>query len=358
MAIVSDALVQHGGAERVVEAIAEAFPKAPIFALVYSADRGPAGLRPRVRPSWLQRAPFVETQHRKYLPLYASAIESFELGNYDVIVSSHHSVAKGVLRNADQVHVCYCHTPMRVLWERSAEELRTLPAPVRPLAAAYLSRLRVWDYAAAGRVDTFVANSTVTKNRIAKHYHRESTLLAPPIDIERFTPATSADGAGGYYLVAARNVPYKRVDIAVAAAKIAGVPLVVCGGDHPSAQNVPGVRSLGIVDDHQLRTLMREARALLFPQLEDFGMTPLEMNACGRPTIAYGAGGALETVIGGETGILVSEQTPEAFAAAIHRFETMRFAPEVLRAHAERFSRSAFIENMRAIVLDSWRAAG
>ncbi len=355
VAIVSDALVQRGGAERVVEAMARAFPDAPIYALLYSAEHGPGSLRERVRPSWLQRAPLAATKHRYYLPFYASAIESFSLDAYDVIVSSHHSVAKGVLRNADQVHVSYCHTPMRALWERSAEELATLPVPVRPLAAAVLSRLRVWDYAAAARVDRFVANSRVTQKRIQKHYGRGSDVLFPPIDVARFTPAASEE-SGTYFLIASRNVPYKRVDVAVAAARLANVPLVVCGGEHPSATNVPGVTSLGIVDDVRLRELMRGARALLFPQIEDFGMTPLEMNACGRPTIAYGVGGALETVIDGVTGLLVPEQTPEAFAHAIAVFDTMRFAPDKLRAHAESFSQDAFVANLRAIIGEEWSA--
>jgi glycosyltransferase involved in cell wall biosynthesis len=357
VAIVSDPLVQRGGAERVVEAMAAAFPDAPIYTIVYSAERGPASLAARIRTSYVQRLPGAARRHRAFLPFFPSAIESFDLSSYDVIVSSHHTVAKGLLRGANQVHVCYCHTPMRALWERSAAELQTLAPLARPAASLLLARLRVWDLAAASRVDTFVANSAVTQARIAKHYRRSSTVLHPPIDVARFTPsngvARSVD-TEPYYLVASRAVPYKRVDVAVAAALAAGRRVIVAGGEHPGLPNDPNVVALGVVDDARLIDLMRGARALLFPQYEDFGMTPLEMNACGTPTIAYGAGGALETVVDGETGVLVPEQTVEAFVAGIRRAESLRFDPAVLRTHAESFSQARFIERLRAIVDEAW----
>jgi glycosyltransferase involved in cell wall biosynthesis len=347
VAIVSDPLVQRGGAERVVETIASAFPDAPIFAILYSAKTGPASLASRVVPSFLQKIPGAVSRHRMFLPLYPLAIESFDLSGFDVIISSHHTAGKGVLRSAGQRHICYCHTPMRAVWERPHEELRTLPAIARPGAALMMHKFRAWDTNAALRVDEFVANSAVTQQRIAKHYGRFSTLLPPPIDTVRFTPGTSAPQ--DYYLVASRNVPYKRIDIAVAATALANRRLVITGSASRNFE-APHVAQLGHVGDAELLEIMRGAKALLFPGFEDFGMTPVEMMACGRPVIAYGAGGALETVRDGVTGLLVAEQTPEAFARAIAQFERTTFDVTAIRRHAEKYSSERFVSALLRIV--------
>jgi len=351
VAIVSDALVQRGGGERVVEALSEAFPDAPIFALLYSAETGPASLEGKVRASWLNDIPSATKRHRLFLPLYRQAIESFDLSDFDVIVSSHHTVGKGALTRADQLHVCYCHTPMRALWERPAAELATLPQLVRPVAAALLSHLRAWDVVTANRVQHYVANSTTTQRRIATYYRRESTIIFPPIETDFFTPGGAVED---YYLVASRPVPYKRVDIAIAATRKLGRRLKIVGGQHTVKDAGPHVELLGIVSDEELRALMRGARALLFPQNEDFGMTPLEVNACGRPVIAYGAGGALDTVIDGSTGIFAREQSVESFVEAIERFEKTQFDERVLRNHALRFSPDVFTNQIRKLVEDEW----
>ena len=353
IAIVSDPLVQRGGAERVVESLASAFSSAPIFALLYSAETGPAKLAKRTRSSWLGRIPFATRRHRGLFPLYRTAIEDFDVSPYDIIISSHHTVAKSVLTRSDQLHICYCHTPMRALWERTVEELATLPGPLRPFVAALFSHLRVWDVVSANRVQYFIANSTTTQRRIATYYRRESEVLFPPIETDIFTPG---DGTvGNYYLVASRPVPYKRIDIAIAATAALGRKLIIVGGK--SLKNPPpNVEALGHVTDEQLRDLMRSAKALLFPQYEDFGMTPLEVNACGRPVIAYGAGGALDTVVDGETGVLAAEQTVPSFIAAIERFERLEFDPARIRAHALRFSRDRFEQRMKEIVSAAWEA--
>jgi glycosyltransferase involved in cell wall biosynthesis len=356
IAIVSDPLVQRGGAEKCVEALAEAFPDAPVYAVLYSARYGPEQLAARVTSSWLGKLPQAERRHRLLLPLYRAAIESFDLSAYDVIVSSHHSVGKNLLRRAEQVHVCYCHTPMRALWERPFDEVRTQPAPLRPLVHHLLSSLRVWDYTGAARVDAFVANSETTRLRIAKHYGRDSVVVNPPIDVDRFTPGGAV---GDYYLVASRHVPYKRVDLAVAAAARAGRRLIVVGaGARARELRAPGVEILGHVEDAKLLALMRSARALLFPGLEDFGMTPVEMMACGRPVIAYDAGGAKETVVDGVNGVLVPEQSVDAFVAGIERCEAMTFDPAQIRRSAEGFSRPRYIEAMRRIVAEQWDRRG
>lgn len=348
-------MTQRGGAERVNEAIAEIFPDAPIFSILYSAQKGPASLASRVTQSPLRHIPGAIRRHRWFFPLFPGAIESFDLSDFDVIISSHHTAAKGILRTASQLHICYCHTPMRALWERSHAEVQTLPGLIRPLIGAMMGRFRVWDYSCAARVDHFVANSFVTQQRIRKHYGRDSVVITPPIDVERFTPGGET---GDYYLVVSRPVPYKRIDIAISAARRAGRKLIVTGGYVGSKEEAGDVEFRGHVSDEELVRLMRGARALLFPQYEDFGMTPLEVNACGVPVIAYGAGGALETVVDGKTGILVPEQSVEAFAAAIERFERMRFDSQAIRRHAELFSKANFARRFRDFVLNCYDLAG
>jgi glycosyltransferase involved in cell wall biosynthesis len=351
VAIVSDPLVQRGGAERVVEALAEAFPSAPIFALLFSEESGPSSLAPRVRSSWLNGVPGALKNHRLFLPLYRSAIESIDVSAFDIIVSSHHTVAKAVLTRADQLHVCYCHTPMRAMWERPMEEVATMPKVVRPAASALLSHLRVWDAVAANRVTRFVANSTTTQRRIAAYYRRESDLLFPPIDTERFTLGGTV---GDYYLFASRAVPYKRVDLAIAATEALGRRLKIVGGRHSISRAPAHVELLGRVTDQDLCHLMRGTRGLLFPQLEDFGMVPLEVNACGSPVVAFGAGGALDTVIDGVTGVLAPEQNVESFVSAMQRLENIGFDAQALRNHALRFSRDRFVNSIRDIVAEAW----
>jgi glycosyltransferase involved in cell wall biosynthesis len=356
VAIVSDPLVQRGGAERCVEVMAETFPDAPIFALLYSSATGPASLAPRIIPSSLQRLPGATRRHRWLLPFYPAAMESFDLSDYDVILSSHHTAAKGILRTADQLHLCYCHTPMRALWERSFDEIRSLPGFARPFATATLRSLRAWDYATAARVDTFIANSNTVRRRIAKHYGRDSTILHPPIDVDRFRPSGEREESD-YYLVASRLVPYKRVDLAVAATAALGRRLVVVGGG-PGESAVRGAAHVdyrGHVSDGELLNLMRGARALIFPAYEDFGMAPVEMMACGRPVVAYGAGGVAETVIDGVTGVFAAEQTVDSFVDALKRFERTSFDRGRIRVHAENFSQQRFQDALRSLVSDAFQ---
>jgi len=348
VAIVSDALFQSGGAERVVEVIAEAFPHAPIYTILYDAERGPRSIEHRIVESWLRLIPGAARHARALLPLYPNAVESFDLRGYDIIISSHHTLAKGLLRTADQMHICYCHTPMRALWELPHEEIKRAPLALRPFVQFLLHNLRNWDFATASRVDQFIANSEVTAARIAKHYRRDSSVLYPPIDTDRFTPGGRA---GDYYLVAARNVPYKRIDLAIAAAERLGRRLVVTGdGSSRLARSSSFVTFAGKVSDTKLVALMQGARALMFPQQEDFGMTVLEMNACGRPVIAYGKGGALETIVDGKTGVIFTEQTVDSLVAAIERFESLAFDSQRIRRHAEGFSKQRFIESLRLLV--------
>jgi glycosyltransferase involved in cell wall biosynthesis len=351
VAIVSDPIVQCGGAERVVGVLAEAFPEAPIYCVLYSRRHGPRSLEGRIVQSWLSRLPNADRYFRALLPLYPLAIEGFNLTGYDVIVSSHHTLAKGLMRTSDQKHICYCHTPMRSLWERPHEEIDRAPRVLRPFVRAFLWGLRTWDAATALRVDCFIANSALTSERIARHYRRDSVILNPPIDTTRFTPHHGP--VADYYLVAARNVPYKRLDLAIAAAERLQRRLIVVGeGTDRLARASRFVTYFGRVSEGKLIDLMRSARALLFPQVEDFGMTVLEMNACGRPVIAYGAGGALETVVDGVTGIVFDEQSIAGLIAGIERFEALSFDAKSIRRHAEYFSKQRFTEAIRRIVDD------
>jgi glycosyltransferase involved in cell wall biosynthesis len=360
VAIVSDPLVQRGGAEKVVaDVIAEIFPDAPIYTILYSASTGPPQIAHRVIPSALQRIPGAARRHRWLLPLYPSAVESMDLRGFDLIVSSHHSAAKGILRTSEQRHICYCHTPMRALWERTFEELNDLPAVIRPFAARSLSRLREWDYATAARVDMFLANSETTRERIFRHYGRESRIVYPAIDVDRFSRDESVP-VGDYYLFASRLVQYKRVDLAITAAARLGRRLIVVGtGPEKARVQNADVEYLGHITDDRLIELIRGCRALIFPGFEDFGMTPVEVMSCGRPVIAFGKGGALETVIDGITGVFASEQTVDAFVDAILRFESLTFdgARIALRARDFAFARfkDAMLEAVDEVMSDSRR---
>jgi glycosyltransferase involved in cell wall biosynthesis len=353
VAIVSDPLVQRGGAEKIVaDVLARIFPDAPIHALLYSSTTGPPQIAHRVIPSGLQRIPGATKRHRWLLPLYPAAIESIDLRAYDVIISSHHTAAKGILRSSTQRHICYCHTPMRALWERTWEELHELPALARPIAARSFAALREWDYVTAGRVDLFLANSATTRDRILRHYRRDSRIVYPAIDTSQFV-TDGVTAVEDYYLVASRLVPYKRVDLAIAATARLNRRLVVVGtGPDKTGLAEKHVEYRGHVPDAELISLMRGARALLFPGFEDFGMTPVEMMACGRPVIAYGKGGALETVVDGVTGVFAAAQTPESFADAILRCEALSFDSRRIAEHAQTFSYARFEEAIQAAVTE------
>ena len=344
-------MVVLGGAERLVEALADAFPEAPIYTLLYDAKRGPAKLQHRVIQSFLSRFPGSTHYAKALLPFYPAAVESFDLSAYDVIVSSSHTLAKGALRTSDQLHICYCHTPMRAIWERTHAEVNGVPGILRPLLRNFFLKLRLWDFASSARVDHFIANSKITQKRIATHYRRESTIITPPIDTEHFRPGTGLS-SDDYYLVAARNVPYKRIDLAIAAAERLGRKLIVVGeGTLRFAGQSEWVSALGKTDEEHFLSLLQGARALIAPQLEDFGMAMLEANACGRPVIAYGRGGAYETQIDGKTGVLFETQSVDGLVAAIKRFEETQFDHQWIRAYAERFSKQNFISAVRDFVI-------
>jgi glycosyltransferase involved in cell wall biosynthesis len=366
VALVHYWLVTHRGGERVIEALAEMFPKADIFTLVYDDSGTSAIIRQHpIHTSFIQKLPFARRLYRAYLPLFPLALEQFDLRGYDLVISSESGPAKGVLTDPETCHICYCHTPMRYVWNLY-HDYREGAGPLTRLAMPLLMHyLRQWDQASAGRVDYFVANSWNTARRVRRYFGREACVIYPPVDTQQFSPSSSL---GSYYLAVAEMVPYKRIDLAVEAFNRLGRRLLVVG-DGPKLRRwrrlaKPNVEFLGRLESADLARLYASCRALIFPGEEDFGIIPLEAQACGRPVIAYRRGGSLETVIGYEgngsrdpeacTGLLFPAQTVQALVQAVQLFESVegRFDPAFIRAHAERFDKARFKAEMQAFVTE------
>jgi len=353
VAIVHDWLTIPGGSENVVLELLEMFPHAELFTSIYDPAPWPETITGRpVHVTWLDRLPAARRLYPRLAPLMGPAFERFDLSGFDLVISSSHANAKNVHTPPGTPHVCYCHTPMRYAWEPEFLEQEAIPPAVRRMLPPLLAWLRRRDLRGAVRPDVFVANSSHVAERIRRFYGRESELVYPPVDLESFLSLPRAEQ--DYYLVLGRVVPYKRVDLAVRGAALAGRPLKVAGDgramDAVRALAGPGVELLGRVSDERLRDLLSGARALLFPGEEDFGIVPVEAQAAGVPVIAYDRGGATETVRDGRTGVLFSEHTPEGVAAAIERFEAMALDSEVIRENARRFGRERFRAQMDTII--------
>lgn len=360
LALIHDHLTQNGGAERVLEAFQAIWPNAPTFTLIYDQEKMASHFGKRdIRTSFLQRMPLSLSKPRWYLPLMPTATESYDLSDYDVIVSSSSAFSKGVIPATNAIHICYCHTPTRYLWSDShsyVEELN-VPGIVKRILPPVLSGLRAWDRLAAERVDYFIANSETVRHRIKRYYQKESDVIHPPVEFDEFA---ISDAPKTYYLIGGRLVAYKRYDLVVQAFSKLNIPLKIYGTG-PMEQELkrmagPNVQFLGRVSNEQKAHLFSNAIAFLHPQEEDFGITPLESMAAGRPVIAYGKGGALETVIDGKTGVLFNEQSWEEIADTVLHFEEKRFDPNAIRKHAENFSLNRFHREMRDYVEEKWRA--
>lgn len=363
VAIVHEWLVNYAGSERVVEQMLRCFPEADLFATVDfipPGERGFLGDRP-VRTTFVQRLPGARKRYQSYLPLMPLAVEQHDLRGYDVVLSSSHAVAKGVLTGPDQLHVCYCHTPIRYAWDLQHEYLEQ-SGMARGLKGALarwlLHRIRLWDARTANGVDAFAANSRYIARRIRKVYRREATVIHPPVDVERFAPRTEKED---FYLIVSRMTPYKRVALVVEA--FAGMPdkrLVVIG-DGPEAARArvaagPNVELLGYRPPEEVLDYMQRARAFVFAAEEDFGIAPVEAQACGTPVIAYGRGGVRDSVRGLEhetpTGVFFDSQTVAGVREGVREFEAAaaRISPEACHANAQRFSATAFREAFGAFV--------
>ncbi len=345
IALVHDYFIQMGGAERVAAAMHDSFPAAPIYTTVALSHRLPKDLiGADIRTSPMQRLPGMEQRFRQYFMLYPLAIERFDLSEYDLIFSSSSGYAKGVRRRRDAIHVCYCHTPMRWVWRYEDYVAReSLGRVARSLLPISLWGLKKWDLRAAQQPNYYIANSRLVAQRIKQIYGREAFVIPPPIDVDRFQMSPHADD---YYLVLSRLVPYKRIDLAIEACNRLDRRLIIIGDgpDRERLQKLAGPKTefLGRQPDSQINRYASRCRALLFPGEEDFGMVPLEVNAAGRPVIAFRGGGAMETVIEGVTGVFFNQPTSTALVEAMEEFESRSWHQQILRRHAEKFDRSVF----------------
>ncbi len=357
VALVHDHLLQQGGAERVLEALGALWPQAPLYTLAIDTDQFPQFAAREVHTSFLQRMPLRNTFFRWLLPLMPTAVESYDLRNADIVVSSVSALAKGVITHPHTVHICYCHTPTRYLWSET-EYLEELDVPgfIKYFLPPVLSHLRTWDRLAAERVDLFIANSETVRKRIKKYYGKESIVVYPPVDVDRFTISTHPEKK--YFLAGGRLVAYKRFDIIIDAFTKLGKPLVVFGTG-PAEQMLrkragTNITFVGHVSDEERARLFSEAIAFINPQEEDFGITAVESMASGRPVIAYGKGGALETVREGVTGTLFYEQSAEELMDTVLHFSPDTFSPATIRAFAETFSPHVFRQRMLEIVRERY----
>lgn len=368
VAIVHDWLVTYAGSERVVEQMLACYPQADVFSLVDflpESDRGMLGGR-RVRTSIIQHLPWARKRFRAYLPLMPLAVEQLDVSGYDLVISSSHAVAKGVLVGPDQLHVCMCYSPIRYAWDLQHQYLHEsgLDKGIKSwLIRWLLHKIRLWDSRTSAGVDQFVAISRYIGRRIAKTYRRDSHVIYPPVNVEDFPLQASKED---FYLAASRLVPYKKMPLIVEAFnQMPGRRLVVIG-DGPDAERCrsiagPNVTLLGYQSTAVLRDHMQRAKAFVFAAEEDFGITPIEAQACGTPVIAFARGGALETLKGPDhpspTAVFFEEQTPQAIMEAVERFETeegRRIRPEACRENAQRFNPERFRQEFKAFVDKAW----
>ena len=356
IALVHDWLVSQGGGEHFLLHLHQMFPEAPIYTLVYDEEKAPAWTRGLdVRTTHIQKWPGGKTHHKYLLSFMPKAWEALDLTEYDLVISSCASCCKGVITRPDAVHICYCHSPIRYVWDLYYDYLEGTSALKRAFMPAMIHKVRMWDFQAAQRVDYFVANSKYVAKRISKFYRRDAEVVYSGIDIPS---GAVTEERGDYYFVLSRFVGYKRVDIAIEACNKLGRKLIVAGSGGEEEERLramagPTVEFVGRVSDEQLTDYYAHAKAFLFPGIEDFGLTPLEAMAGGTPVLAYGEGGALETVVDGETGMFFHEQSAEALAKCIEDFEGRSFSAAACRARAEQFSTEAFKENMRKFCLDA-----
>jgi glycosyltransferase involved in cell wall biosynthesis len=366
--------LSFGGSERVLEALAVMYPKADFFALLADKNCLPEKLKGRnITTSFLDRLPGARRFYRELLPLYPLAVECLDLSGYDLVISADGAATKGVLTDQDALHLCYCHSPQRSFWDQYAEQRRTMRGPARVLFAPVSQYMRQWDFAAAQRIDGFMANSKCIADRTWKYYRRRSTVIYPPVDA---SAAYLAATHGDYYLSVGRLVAAKRIDLPIASCTRLGRKLRILGTGPEEAvlraMAGPTIEFLGRVSETVLHENYAACRALLFAADEDFGLVPVEAQTFGRPVIAFGHGGSLESVIGlretrGEegreaevspTGIFFAEQTEASMTAAMLRFEASedRFDPQKIQHHAKQFDHTVFVTNMLQYVENQWSA--
>lgn len=356
IAIVYDRVNKIGGAERVITALHKIWPEAPLYTAVYNPKTASWASVFKVRTSFLQKFPFAKTNHEIYPWLTPLAFESFNFDQFDVVISVTSSDAKGIITKAGTIHICYCLTPTRYLWPVNVGY--KISAIFLPL----ITGLRIWDQIAAVRPDVFLSISKSVKEKIAKYYRRDSDVIYPPVDLEKWFPKNEKS-SGEYFLVVSRLVSYKKIDIVIKAFNRLGLPLKIVG-DGKERQPLrelanKNIEFLGQLSDRELLECYQNCKALVFPQEEDFGITPLEAQACGKPVIAFGKGGALETVVNGKTGLFFNDQTADGLIKAIEQFNNLpagkaglTIDPKNCRKQAEKFGQSLFKKKFEKTVID------
>ena len=361
VAIVHDWLNQMGGAERVLEALVEMFPGAPVYTSMYWTEGMPRQYRGwDIRTTWMDHLPGIHGNPQPYLLLYPLAFGGLELQDYDLVISNKSAFCLGVRTAPQTRHVCYCLTPTRFVWDFDTYVHREqVNGMARQLVKPFISWLKRWERRAADRVDAFVAISREVQARVQRLYDSQSAIIYPPVDTDRFMLASNGH-TQDYYLIVSRLIPYKRIDLAVRAFNQLGLPLWIAGDgrDRESLEAIagPSVRFLGRVPDEELADLMAGCRAFVFPGLEDFGIAPVQAMAAGRPVIAFEGGGATDYVLEGVTGAFFREQTPEALTEAVRTFDATSVDPPVIRAHAQKFDTGVFKTQLWAFVQEALRA--
>jgi glycosyltransferase involved in cell wall biosynthesis len=357
VALVHDFLVKLGGAERVLETLAEMYPEAPIYTLLYDEKTvGNVFPKNRVKTSFLQNFPgFFRKRYRYLFSLMPLAIERFDFSKYDVVISSSNSYSHGILTGTNTKHICYCHSPMRYCWDWAHQYLKE--NKVSGMKLKYirerLHKMRIWDKTVADRPDLYLANSVNTKKRIGKYYRLDSEVVYPPVDVNRFSVSENSED---FFLIVSAITPFKKIDLAVEAFNKLGKKLVIIG-DGPQREELEkkaekNITFTGFLGDKEVASYLRRCRAFIFPGEEDFGIAPVEAMACGKPVIAYGKGGLLESVVENETGVFFHEPTVQSLVGAIQKYfdNSRAFDPQVIRERAEKFGREEFEERIRKIV--------
>ena len=357
IAIVADWMTNYGGAESVISAFHELFPEAPIYTSMYKPEKmRELGSLKKIHTTYLDKIP--GAKHQWLLGLMPTAVEMMNLDEYDIVLSSCHSVSKGVITKPSTLHISYCHTPMRYAWESWDFEsrLQKFPRFLHGMIRKQMKKIRRWDAAAAQRVDQYLANSTYISGKIKEHYNRKSHVIYPPVRIEKFVPVPHP--TEDYYFSVGRLIPYKKFDLLVETFNELGLKLKIAGTgpdlEKLKAMAKPNVEILGFVDEEKLPELYANCKGFLFPQMEDAGIVPLEAMASGRPVIAFNQGGSLDTMVEGKTGIFFGEQTVESLGAAIRKFEPMTFDPQAIRKHAEQFDIEHFKEKILKYIEKEW----
>lgn len=360
IALVHDYLVQYGGAERVLEALCEIWPHAPIYTLIHDKQLVHGKFdKKTVRTSFLQKIPFSRKHHRLFPPMMMLGIEQFNLDYYDVVLSDSSSFAKNIITNPSTLHITYCHTPMRYGWDdcQFYTQEFSFPRLVKKFVPLLMNYIRMWDYQGTNGVDHFVANSNFVASRIKKYYKRKATVINPPVDVNHFSISQNIE-IGNYFLMVGRMMKYKQMDLVIKAFNEMKIPLKIVGRgmEMKNLQRIAGptVEFMGRVSDQKLKNIYSRAQAFLFPQEEDFGIVAIEALASGRPVIAYKAGDIEENIEDGRTGIFFEKQTVEDVINAVKRFQKIKFDPIYIRSKSEKFEREIFKRKIKNFVEEKY----